>query len=104
MMVLTYGGDRYRRRKWIKNGDGFLDYDSLPIHKTVPLVREIEKKRDASVMPVMVVYTANASGGSALGSSGRTAVTCKSTGNFITSVLQRSLEDDQHAVPGHLVR
>ncbi len=45
------------------NGDGFLDYATLPIHKTVALVRQIEKEAGRSVMPVMVIYTANASGG-----------------------------------------
>ena len=39
------GGDPVPAAEVDKNGDGFLDYDSLPIHKTVPLVREIEKRR-----------------------------------------------------------
>lgn len=60
------GGDPIPAAEVDTNGDGFLDYASLPIHKTVPLVREIEADAGRAVMPVMVVYTANASGGSAV--------------------------------------
>lgn len=60
------GGDPVPAAEVDVNGDGFLDYATLPIHKTVALVRQIEKEAGRSVMPVMVIYTANASGGSAL--------------------------------------
>lgn len=94
------GGDPLPAAEVDKNGDGFLDYDSLPIHKTVPLVREIEKEAGRSVMPVMVVYTANASGGSALSDLQDGQRLRNHFGNFITQCLAaQSWKGDQHAVP-----
>lgn len=98
------GGDPLPAAEVDKNGDGFLDYDSLPIHKTVPLVREIEKEAGRSVMPVMVVYTANASGGSALSDLQDGQRLRNHFGNFITQCLAaQSWKGDQHAVPATFV-
>ncbi|MFQ9622206.1 MAG: hypothetical protein ACLR17_08575 [Enterobacteriaceae bacterium] len=57
------GGDPSRLVEVDKNGDGFLDYDSPRFIK--PFLWYVRlKKRRRCVMPVMV-YTANASSGSA---------------------------------------
>lgn len=98
------GGDPIPAAEVDKNGDGFLDYDSLPIHKTVPLVREIEKQAGRPVMPVMVVYTANASGGSALPDLQDGQRLRNHFGNFITQCLAaQSWKDDEHGVPATFV-
>ena len=98
------GGDPVPAAEVDKNGDGFLDYDSLPIHKTVPLVREIEKEAGRCVMPVMVVYTANASGGSALADLQDAQRLRNHFGNFITQCLAaQSWKDDEHPVPATFV-
>ncbi|MBA7931906.1 chitinase [Klebsiella sp. RHBSTW-00215] len=98
------GGDPIPAAEVDVNGDGFLDYDSLPIHKTIPLVREIEQEADRSVMPVMVVYTANASGGSALSDLQNGQRLRNHFGNFITQCLAaQSYKDSNHAVPATFV-
>lgn len=98
------GGDPIPAAEVDKNGDGFLDYDSLPIHKTVPLVREIEQEGGRSVMPVMVVYTANASGGSALSDLQDGQRLRNHFGNFITQCLAaQSWKDEEHPVPATFV-
>jgi hypothetical protein len=98
------GGDPIPAAEVDTNGDGFLDYDSLPIHKTVPLVREIEKEAGRPVMPVMVVYTANASGGSAVSDLQNSQRLRNHFGNFITQCLAaQSYKDSDHAVPATFV-
>ncbi len=98
------GGDPVPAAEVDTNGDGFLDYASLPIHKTVPLVREIEKEAGRPVMPVMVVYTANASGGSAVSDLQDSQRLRNHFGNFITQCLAaQSYKDSAHAVPATFV-
>lgn len=98
------GGDHVPAAEVDTNGDGFLDYASLPIHKTVPLVREIEKEAGRPVMPVMVVYTANASGGSAVSDLQDSQRLRNHFGNFITQCLAaQSYKDSDHAVPATFV-
>ena len=98
------GGDPIPAAEVDTNGDGFLDYASLPIHKTVPLVREIEADAGRAVMPVMVVYTANASGGSAVSDLQDEQRLRNHFGSFITQCLAaQSWKDDQHPVPATFV-
>lgn len=98
------GGDPLPAAEVDRNGDGFLDYDSLPIHKTVALVREIEKEAGRPVMPVMVVYTANASGGSALADLQDGQRLRNHFGNFVTQCLAaQSYKDSDHPVPATFV-
>lgn len=98
------GGDPIPAAEVDRNGDGFLDYDSLPVHKTVALVREIEKEAGRPIMPVMVVYTANASGGSALADLQNSQRLRNHFGNFITQCLAaQSYKDSEHAVPATFV-
>ncbi len=61
------GGDPVPAAAVDVNGDGFLDYATLPIHNTVALVLQIAKEDGPSVMPVRVFYPADASGVRALG-------------------------------------
>lgn len=98
------GGDPIPAKEMDLNSDGFLDYDLLPIHKTVPLVRQIEKEAGRSVMPVMVVYTANASGGSAVSDLQDSQKLRNHFGNFITQCMAaQSYKDDAHPVPATFV-
>ena len=98
------GGDAIPAKEMDLNSDGFLDYDLLPIHKTVPLVRQIEKESGRSVMPVMVVYTANASGGSAVSDLQDNQKLCNHFGNLITQCqAAQSYKDDAHPVPATFV-
>ncbi len=98
------GGDPIPAREMDLNSDGFLDYDLLPIHKTVPLVRQIEKEAGRPIMPVMVVYTANASGGSALSDLQDTQKLRNHFGNFITQCrAAQSYKDETHPVPATFV-
>ncbi len=98
------GGDPIPAAEVDSNGDGFLDYASLPIHKTVPLVRQIEAEAGRAVMPVMVVYTANASGGSAVSDLQDEQRLRNHFGNFITQCLAaQSWKDEQHPVPATFV-
>lgn len=98
------GGDPVPAAEVDTNADGFLDYASLPIHKTVPLVREIEKEAGRPVMPVMVVYTANASGGSAVSDLQNSQRLRNHFGNFITQCLAaQSYKDSDHGVPATFV-
>ncbi|MGG7992874.1 procyclic acidic repetitive family protein [Klebsiella aerogenes] len=101
---LAHGGVTVNAAEVDTNGDGFLDYASLPIHKTVPLVREIEADAGRAVMPVMVVYTANASGGSAVSDLQDEQRLRNHFGSFITQCLAaQSWKDDQHPVPATFV-
>lgn len=98
------GGDPVPAAEVDVNGDGFLDYATLPIHKTVALVRQIEKEAGRSVMPVMVIYTANASGGSALADLQDAQKLRNHFGNFITQCLAaQSYKDETHPVPATFV-
>ena len=98
------GGDPLPAAEVDRNGDGVLDYDSLPIHKTAPLTRDMEKEAGRTVMPVMVVYTANASGGSALADLQDKTRLRNHFGNFITQCLAaQSYKDAQHPVPATFV-
>ncbi|WP_323080358.1 chitinase [Klebsiella quasipneumoniae] len=98
------GGDPIPAAEVDTNGDGFLDYASLPIHKTVPLVRQIEAEAGRPVMPVMVVYTANASGGSAVSDLQDARRLRNHFGNFITQCLAASSwKDSEHPVPATFV-
>lgn len=94
------GGDPLPAKDVDLNGDGFLDYDLLPVHRTVPLTRDVEKASGRPVMPVMVVYTANASGGSALPDLQDNQKLRNHFGNFITQcVAAQSYKDADHQVP-----
>ncbi|ELI9453243.1 chitinase [Salmonella enterica] len=98
------GGDPVPAAEVDVNGDGFLDYATLPIHKTVALVRQIEKEAGRSVMPVMVIYTANASGGSALADLQDAQKLRNHFGNFITQCLAaQSYKDETHPDPATFV-
>ncbi len=98
------GGDPIPAAEVDTNGDGFLDYATLPIHKTVPLTREIEAEAGRAIMPVMVVYTANASGGSALTDLQDEQRLRNHFGNFITQCLAaQSCKDEAHPVPATFV-
>lgn len=98
------GGDPVPAAEVDVNGDGFLDYATLPIHKTVALVRQIEKEAGRSVMPVMVIYTANASGGSATADLQDAQKLRNHFGNFITQCLAaQSYKDETHPVPATFV-
>ncbi|EDP8644170.1 chitinase [Salmonella bongori] len=86
------------------NKDGFLDYETLPIHKTVALVRQIEKEAGRGIMPVMVIYTANASGGSALADLQDAQKLRNHFGHLITQCLAaQSYKDETHPVPATFV-
>lgn len=98
------GGDPVPAREMDLNGDGFLDASLLPVHKTVALTRQIEQETKRAVMPVMVVYTANASGGSALADLQDNQKLHNHFGNFITQCyVAQSYKDDRHPVPATLV-
>lgn len=98
------GGDPVPAAEVDVNGDGFLDYETLPIHKTVALVRQIEKEAGRNIMPVMVIYTANASGGSALADLQDAQKLRNHFGNFITQCLAaQSYKDETHPVPATFV-
>ncbi|MEO3990142.1 chitinase [Pseudocitrobacter cyperus] len=98
------GGDPIPAREMDLNGDGFLDANLLPVHKTVALTRQIEKEAKRAVMPVMVIYTANASGGSALSDLQDNQKLHNHFGNFITQCLTaQSYKDAEHPVPATFV-
>lgn len=98
------GGDAIPAAEVDQNGDGFLDLKGLPIHKTVDVARKIEKESGRPVMPVMVVYTANASGGSALPDLQEPQKLRNHFGNFITQcVAAQSYKDADHPVPATFV-
>lgn len=98
------GGDAIPAAEVDQNGDGFLDLKGLPIHKTVDVARKIEKESGRPVMPVMVVYTANASGGSALPDLQEPQKLRNHFGNFITQcVAAQSYKDPDHPVPATFV-
>lgn len=98
------GGDPIPAAEVDQNGDGFLDLKALPIHKTMDVVRKIEKESGRPVMPVMVVYTANASGGSALPDLQDTQKLRNHFGNFITQcIAAQSWKDADHPVPATFI-
>jgi hypothetical protein len=98
------GGDPLPAKEVDINGDGFLDYDLLPIHRTAALTRKLEAQSGRAVMPVMVVYTANASGGSAITDLQDPQRLRNHFGNFITQCLAaQSWKDEQHPVPATFV-
>ncbi|WP_318371799.1 chitinase [Enterobacter sp.] len=98
------GGDPIPAAEVDANGDGFLDLNLLPIHKTMDVARKIEKEAGRPVMPVMVVYTANASGGSALPDLQDIQKLRNHFGNFITQcVAAQSYKDADHPVPATFV-
>jgi hypothetical protein len=94
------GGDPIPAAEVDKNGDGYLDLDSLPVHRTCAVARNIEQEANRPVMPVMVVYTANASGGSALPDLQDEQRLRNHFGSFITQcVAAQSYKDAAHPVP-----
>ncbi len=46
--------------------EGCLADETLPIDPTVALARQIDKEAGRSLIPVLVIHTANASAGSAM--------------------------------------
>lgn len=98
------GGDPFPAAEMDRNGDGILDYDLLPVHRTATLSRELEAQSEQAVMPVMVVYTANASGGSAVADLQDPQRLRNHFGNFITQCLAaQSYKDETHPVPATFV-
>lgn len=94
------GGDPLPAPEVDENGDGYLDLHTLPVHRTCKVAREMEQNSGQPVMPVMVVYTANASGGSALPDLQDTQRLRNHFGSFITQcVAAQSYKDAAHPVP-----
>lgn len=94
------GGDPIPAAEVDKNRDGYLDLESLPVHRTCEVARKIAQAANRPVMPVMVVYTANASGGSALPDLQDMQRLRNHFGSFITQcVAAQSHKDAAHPVP-----
>ncbi|TPG60806.1 chitinase [Ewingella americana] len=94
------GGDPIPAAEVDSNGDGYLDLVSLPVHQTCSVARQIELASGLAVMPVMVVYTANASGGSAVPDLADSQRLRNHFGSFITQcVAAQSYKDEDHPVP-----
>ena len=94
------GGDPIPAAEVDRNGDGYLDLEALPVHQTCSVARQIEQANGLAVMPVMVVYTANASGGSAVSDLTDSQRLRNHFGSFITQcVAAQSYKDKDHPVP-----